>query len=142
MKLTRSNSGVVFGLCEGLANATELPVSVFRLFFLLLTFYYGVGIFIYLLMALFVPPQRWRHSTVEDNFKELSYESKTIMQKIFSVFTAFLKGEIRNSSQNYGIILIWLGIVLLFFSIGFFINFFVLLSLIVLFSGYIIYKAG
>ena len=56
-KLYRSSNGIIFGVCEGLANYTGISVGVIR-FLTILTFifsgFFPIGI-IYLLMAIFIP---------------------------------------------------------------------------------------
>lgn len=56
-KLYRSPYGIVFGVCEGLANYTGINVGVIR-FLTIITFifsgFFPIGI-IYLLMAIFIP---------------------------------------------------------------------------------------
>jgi len=56
-KLYRSPNGIIFGVCEGLANYTGISVGVIR-FLAIITFiisgFFPIGI-IYLLMAIFIP---------------------------------------------------------------------------------------
>ncbi len=56
-KLYRSSNGLIFGVCEGLANYTGISVGLIR-FLAILTFilsgFAPIGI-IYLLMAIFIP---------------------------------------------------------------------------------------
>ncbi|MGD1823393.1 MAG: PspC domain-containing protein [Pleomorphochaeta sp.] len=56
-KLYRSKNGLIFGVCEGLANYTGISVGLIR-FLTILTFicsgFAPIGI-IYLLMAVFLP---------------------------------------------------------------------------------------
>ncbi len=55
MKWVRSSDGALFGVCKGLARALDLPVGLFRLFWLFSILFFGVGLGIYVLLAMSLP---------------------------------------------------------------------------------------
>ena len=57
MSLRRNKTtGIIGGVCSGLADATEIETWAWRLLFTL-AFIFGPGLLIYLLMWIFVPKQ-------------------------------------------------------------------------------------
>ncbi|MFA5879811.1 MAG: PspC domain-containing protein [Candidatus Margulisiibacteriota bacterium] len=55
-KLKRSTSDRwLAGVCGGFSKSTEIPVWVFRVFFLFSTFVTGIGILLYILLWVFMP---------------------------------------------------------------------------------------
>lgn len=55
MKWVRSQDGVFFGVCKGLAKTFEVPVGVFRLIWVLSVLFFGAGLWLYLLLAISLP---------------------------------------------------------------------------------------
>lgn len=55
MKWTRARDGAVFGVCKGLATTLELPVGMFRLFWILSVLFFGAGLWVYLILAISLP---------------------------------------------------------------------------------------
>src|SRR5665213_1061584 len=55
MKWVRAKDGAIFGVCKGLARALDIPVGIFRLFWVLSILFLGAGIGIYLLLAISLP---------------------------------------------------------------------------------------
>ena len=70
---TRSPRGEIFGVVTGLAEWRDLPTSATRFIVLLIVIFTGIfpGLFIYLLLALALPPQ-----TEDDIIDEGSYRNK------------------------------------------------------------------
>ena len=56
-KLERKK-GKLFGVCEGLADYTNVDPTVIRIIFVLSSIYYGVGIIPYLILALLIPEKK------------------------------------------------------------------------------------
>ena len=56
-KLYRAREGLVFGVCQGIANWRELPVGIIRILALVLIIMSGggPGILVYLFLGLFLP---------------------------------------------------------------------------------------
>lgn len=55
MKFVRAKDGAIFGVCKGLARTLDIPVGLFRLMWLLSALMFGVGVGVYLLLALTLP---------------------------------------------------------------------------------------
>lgn len=55
MKWVRARDGAIFGVAKGLAHALEIPVGMFRLFWLFSILFFGAGAGLYLLLALSLP---------------------------------------------------------------------------------------
>ena len=53
--LTRSNQGLLAGVCEGLAQRYEMPVGLIRLAWLVSVFFFGTGFLLYLALWWIVP---------------------------------------------------------------------------------------
>lgn len=51
----RAKDGALFGVCKGVARAMNLPVGMVRLVWLICVFLGGVGLGVYLLLALTLP---------------------------------------------------------------------------------------
>ncbi len=55
LKWVRSNDGMIFGVCKGLANSLEISTGLLRLIFVFSVLFFGVGIGLYLLFSLCLP---------------------------------------------------------------------------------------
>lgn len=55
MRWVRAKDGAVFGVCKGVARATALPVGMVRLGWLACVLLGGVGLGVYLLLAITLP---------------------------------------------------------------------------------------
>lgn len=55
MKFVRAKDGAIFGVCKGLARALDIPVGIFRLLWVLSVLFFGVGIGLYLILAITLP---------------------------------------------------------------------------------------
>lgn len=55
LKWTRAKDGALFGVCKGVARATDLPVGMVRLAWILCVLLGGVGIGVYILLAISLP---------------------------------------------------------------------------------------
>ena len=54
-KLYRSRDGEILGVCRGIAEWRDLPVSAVRLVFVLLVLFAGMSIWVYFILALILP---------------------------------------------------------------------------------------
>lgn len=54
---------MIWGVCYWIAKSLKIPVSIVRLIFLIAVFIYGMSIWLYLLLALFVPFQDKKSTT-------------------------------------------------------------------------------
>lgn len=55
MKWVRARDGAIFGVAKGLAHSLEIPVGMFRLFWLFSVLFFGAGIGLYLILAISLP---------------------------------------------------------------------------------------
>lgn len=56
-RLTKGNEydSMVSGVCSGLSEYFEIDVTILRLIWIMLTFYHGIGLIIYLILAIIMP---------------------------------------------------------------------------------------
>ncbi|NJL23932.1 MAG: PspC domain-containing protein [Calothrix sp. SM1_5_4] len=55
MKWVRAKDGMIFGVCKGMARALEIPVGLMRVLWLCSLLFLGVGLGLYLLLAICLP---------------------------------------------------------------------------------------
>lgn len=55
LKWVRASDGAIFGVCKGVARALDLSVGIVRVLFILAVIFGGVGIGLYLLLAISLP---------------------------------------------------------------------------------------
>ncbi|NJM09793.1 MAG: PspC domain-containing protein [Bdellovibrionaceae bacterium] len=55
MKWVRSSNGALFGVCKGLAQTLGISVGVFRLLWLFSVLFFGMGVALYLMLAISLP---------------------------------------------------------------------------------------
>lgn len=86
-KLYRQDQGkIIFGVCAGLASYFDLDPIVIRAIFILLTFFHGAGILLYLTLF-FLAPKQGKESTasekeVEEKAEKLKEKAKHLSEKI------------------------------------------------------------
>lgn len=54
-RLTRSNSGMIAGVCAGIADYLDIDPTIVRVAYILMMFFAGVGVFIYFILWLVIP---------------------------------------------------------------------------------------
>lgn len=54
-KLTRSNNGMIAGVCAGFAEYLDVDPTIVRVVYILLIFFAGVGVLLYLILWLIIP---------------------------------------------------------------------------------------
>ena len=54
-KLTRSNNKMIGGVCAGIAEYVNLDPTVIRVLWVLMVFFAGVGVLLYLILLLVMP---------------------------------------------------------------------------------------
>jgi len=55
MKGVRAQDGALFGVCKGMARALDISVGMTRLLWVLLVLFFGVGIGLYIMLAIALP---------------------------------------------------------------------------------------
>lgn len=110
-KLFRSEKDrVLGGVCGGLSEYLDIDVVVVRVFFVLITFFGGGGLFIYLILWIFLPTESSVGLSVEETTKENAEEIEETFKKI---------GKKIKKNQNSRIIEISVGVFLLLLGISF-----------------------
>jgi phage shock protein PspC (stress-responsive transcriptional regulator) len=56
-KWVKARDGAIFGVCKGLARTLEIPVGLFRVFWVLSILFLGAGIGLYILLAVSLPSE-------------------------------------------------------------------------------------
>lgn len=54
-RLTRSNKGMIAGVCGGIADYLDIDPTIVRLVYILMIFFVGVGIVLYFILWLVIP---------------------------------------------------------------------------------------
>lgn len=54
-RLTRSNSGMIAGVCAGIADYLDIDPTIVRVAYILMVFFAGVGVLIYFILWLVIP---------------------------------------------------------------------------------------
>ena len=65
MKWIRARDGALFGVCKGIARALEMPVGIVRLTWIACILLGGVGLGVYLLLAISLPREDKAYSALE-----------------------------------------------------------------------------
>ncbi len=114
-KLYRSRTDkIIFGVCGGLAKYFDLDSSLFRVLFVLLTLANGLGIILYLALALLVSPEPGepvavnRSEKIKEFANEVGQKGKSLAAELE------MSGSDRGGAKNIlGIIIILIGVALL-----------------------------
>lgn len=54
-RLTRSNNGMIAGVCGGIADYLDIDPTIVRIVYILMTFFVGIGILLYFILWLVIP---------------------------------------------------------------------------------------
>jgi phage shock protein PspC (stress-responsive transcriptional regulator) len=54
-KWVKSRDGALFGVCKGLARSVEIPVGLFRILWIVSVLFMGIGLGLYILLAIALP---------------------------------------------------------------------------------------
>lgn len=57
-RLTRSNNGMIGGVCAGLADYLNIDPTIVRIVWVLMVFFAGFGILLYIILWLIMPKQQ------------------------------------------------------------------------------------
>jgi phage shock protein PspC (stress-responsive transcriptional regulator) len=123
-KLYRSSSDrMISGVCGGLAEHFEIDPTLVRVIFIVLALMSGVGVIIYLALALLVPSQGKEDKSPKETMKEGAEE---IGQKARQVATEVGEGVKRAASRArapgtflLGLVLVLIGVWFLLQNLGF-----------------------
>ena len=121
-RLYRSETNkVLAGVCGGLGDFFNVDPTLVRLIFILITFFGGGGILLYLILWLIIPSQNSITEITGESIKKNADEIKERAQKFAEDLKSHrFEGRRENSRQLFGIILLILGVMFLFSNIGIF----------------------
>lgn len=54
-KWVKARDGALFGVCKGLARSVEIPVGLFRILWIVSILFMGIGLGLYILLAIALP---------------------------------------------------------------------------------------
>ncbi|MFC1917834.1 PspC domain-containing protein [Chloroflexota bacterium] len=119
---------MAWGVCGGLAKYLDLDPTIVRLIFVLLLFANGIGILIYIILAIVVPLEGSKTTESKETIKENVAEMKEAAEGIGKELRASLSGEespdasarAKRNRNFIGIALIIVGIIFLMGSLNFF----------------------
>lgn len=57
-KLTRSNNGMIGGVCAGIAEYMNLDPTIVRIAWILMVFFAGFGVLLYIILWIVMPKQQ------------------------------------------------------------------------------------
>lgn len=76
-KIYKSDSDVfLLGICAGIAEYFEIDPTLVRIIFILLTFFGGTGVLIYIIMAFIIPSKGGTQNDVEEKIQEVALNIK------------------------------------------------------------------
>jgi len=105
---------ILFGVCGGLAKYFDLDASLFRVLFVLLSLANGLGIIVYLAMAILVPLEPGEPVMVNRNEKIKEFAAEVGQKtKAFAAEINFDQSKKINSRNAIGIAIIAIGVILL-----------------------------
>jgi len=129
-KLYRSRTDrMLFGVCGGLGKYLNMDATVIRIVAVLLALCGGIGLLVYLIMAIIVPLEASQQKTTQGIIEENAADIKDTAEKLGKdIRRAFENkesksedggGQFERRRNVLGIILIGIGAVVLASSIGF-----------------------
>ncbi|NTW22431.1 PspC domain-containing protein [Candidatus Falkowbacteria bacterium] len=131
---------IIFGVCGGLANHYELDATLIRILFILLALTNGVGIVLYLILAIMMPLEDGTEEGIsrEAKAKELAGE---IGQKAKALGQEMKENQtLRWRSRNvFGGVVVFIGVIMLLERVAPFVfhwvNWGVIWPLLIIFLG-------
>ncbi len=128
-RLCRSRSNrMIWGVCGGLAEYFDIDPTIIRVVMVLLSLANGLGIMMYILLAIVVPMEGSKVSTPEETIRENVEEMKESAGRLGEELGSALKGAGKpkkvdgmrhHSAQIFGVIIIVVGALLLLGNLGF-----------------------
>lgn len=119
-RFTRSNTDkVLAGVCGGLGSYFELDPTVFRIIFVVATFFGGFGLLLYIILALLVPAE---DQAPDEPIKKVKAAAAQV-GKAVEESTREVRSEMTRRRSDHGwigLVLILAGILFLLTNFGFF----------------------
>lgn len=112
-KFYRSREGkIIAGVCSGLAKYFDIDPVIMRLIFIVLTVFNGIGLVVYIILALITPYEDTPTASPKENMDDLANGVKSAAAKI----------KQENMSGHYDRPRIWLGVVVIFIGLAILVN--------------------
>jgi phage shock protein C len=116
--ITKSKTDrVIDGVCGGLAEYYKIDPVIVRLIFVVLLFINGIGFFIYIILAIIMPKpdklDQAPNETIRENVHEMGERVKEAGEGLGMAFSKNTQEKHSHRTGWFGIILIFLGIILL-----------------------------
>lgn len=107
-RLYRSNNKTIGGVCAGLADYFDLDVALIRVAFVLLLLFGGGGLLAYIILWIVIPQQPMGFTRADNKQGEGINVDNTTEPGVAS------KSKKHNTSLIAGIVLIFIGLIILF----------------------------
>ncbi len=117
-RITKSKTDkVIDGVCGGLAEYFGIDSVLVRLIFVVLVFFNGLGLILYIILVIIMPGDgqvdRPPKETIQENVQEIGERVKEAGEGLGQAFSRKTEEKHSNRAGWFGIILILLGIYLL-----------------------------
>jgi phage shock protein PspC (stress-responsive transcriptional regulator) len=120
-KIYRSGSDVkIAGVCGGLGAYFDIDPTLVRVFFVLLAFADGVGVWLYLLLWIFLPAEDRVGATFEENVRVGVEEITDRAKEVGSELQTGMRSSSQRASYVLGAVLILFGLFFLLESLNIF----------------------
>lgn len=121
-RITKSKSDkIIAGVCGGLAEYFEIDSVIVRLVFVVLVFLNGVGLLLYIILAIIMPKaeqvDQSPKETIQENVQEIGDRVKEAGEGLGQAVSNRTDEKHQNRAAWFGIILILLGIFFLLDSL-------------------------
>ncbi len=105
---------IIDGVCGGLAEYFGIDSTIVRLVFVALIFINGIGLFLYIILAIIMPKAEKLDQSpkeiIKENVQEISERVKETGEELGTAFTKKTEGKHSNRAGWLGFLLILLGV--------------------------------
>ncbi len=115
MKIQRSRTDrIIFGVCGGFGKHFDIDPVILRIFFILFTLTNGIGLFVYLILALVIPqepgisPETSREKQLKKFANDIGNRSKRLTKEIIKDNSFF-----KSPRNVIGAIIVLVGLLLI-----------------------------
>ncbi len=117
-RITKSKTDrIIDGVCGGIAEYFGIDSTIVRLIFVALLFINGIGLFLYIILAIIMPKaeklDQSPKETIRENVQEISEKVKEAGEGLGTAFSKKTEEKHSNRAGWLGFILILLGIIFL-----------------------------
>ncbi len=117
-RITKSKTDrVIDGVCGGLAEYFGIDSLLVRLAFVALMFINGIGVILYIVLAIIMPTaeklEQSPKETIQENVQEIGERIKEAGEELGNTFSKKIEEKHSNSAGWFGILLILIGVIFL-----------------------------